>query len=101
MENQGLQHTAAVLERLYTDVNFPKMPKKAPKLDASPYDLGMSRADLWAFAGLLALDHFQIETQKLCNNEAYAATCGNTTTSCFSPFPEESRLLFKTGRSGK
>ena len=77
------------------------MPKKAPKLTASPYDLGMSRADLWAFAGLVALDYFQSETEELCTEKDFAAMCGNWTTSCFSPFPEDGRTLFKTGRAGE
>merc|ERR1712018_282144 len=76
MENHGLQHTAAVLERLYTEVDFPNWKKKWPNLDASPYELGMSRADLWAFAGLVALDFFQLRTDELCTEEEYAATCG-------------------------
>ena len=50
-DNHGLQHSVAILERLYTDVDYPKWRKKWPNLEASPYDLGMSRADLWAFAG--------------------------------------------------
>ena len=50
-DNHGLQHSVAILERLYTDVDYPKWRKKWPNLEASPYDLDMSRADLWAFAG--------------------------------------------------
>ena len=40
------------------------MGKDAPNLEASPKDLGMSRADLWAFAGLVALDGLQKKTMK-------------------------------------
>ena len=64
LDNQGLQHTVAVLEQVYTNVNFPPMGKDAPNLEASPKDLGMSRADLWAFAGLVALDGLQKKTMK-------------------------------------
>ena len=101
LDNQGLQHTVAVLEQVYTNVNFPPMGKDAPNLEASPKDLGMSRADLWAFAGLVALDGLQKKTMKSCEKNLYAAMCGDNSTSCFSPFPESSRLLFKTGRIGK
>ena len=100
-DNQGLQHTAAVLEQLYTDVDFPLMGKNRPNLEASPKDLGMSRADLWAFAGLVALDNIQMKTKELCNGDIDASMCGDNSTSCFSPFPESSRLLFKTGRVGE
>ena len=77
------------------------MDKDAPNLDESPKDLGMSRADLWAFAGLVALDGLQKKTRKSCEKNLYAAMCGDNSTSCFSPFPENSRLLFKTGRIGE
>ena len=60
----------------------------------------MSRADLWAFAGLVALDSMQAETKKLCNEKSFAAMCGDNSTSCFAPFPNESKLMFKTGRIG-
>ena len=52
--NNGLQFTVAVLEKLYTEVDFPKHKMfKNFKLEKSPKDLGISRADLWAFAGLV------------------------------------------------
>ena len=95
-----MQHTVAVLEQIYTDVKFPATKKITKKLKASPKDLGMSRADLWAFAGLVALDSMQAETKKLCNEKSFAAMCGDNSTSCYAPFPNESKLMFKTGRIG-
>ena len=96
--NHGLQHSVAILEKLYTDVNFPKMKRRDPKLKASPYELGISRADLWAFAGLVALDQFQSTTKELCRKKPFETMCGDNSTSCFAPFPENSKKIFKTGR---
>ena len=64
----------------------------------SPKDLGISRADLWAFAGLLALDEIQQKTKKLCQMDEIGLTCNHT--QCFSPFQvEQFESMFKTGRS--
>lgn len=101
IENQGLQHTVAVMEQLYTNVDFPKMRRRDPNLDASPYDLGMSRADLWAFAGLVALDFFQAQTEDICKKKPNIMCDNSTSTSCFTQFPRKSKNMFKTGRIGK
>ena len=54
--NMGLQYTIATLEKLYLEPDFLPNHKKAPEaLEDSLKDLGISRADLWAFAGLVAL----------------------------------------------
>ena len=50
------------------------------------------------FLGLVALDYFQSETKELCNDHPYKTMCGDNSTSCFSPFPQDKRNLFKTGR---
>ncbi|CAE7034834.1 APX1 [Symbiodinium sp. CCMP2592] len=52
--NNGLQPTVEILEKIYTDPTFPQ---KAPALPRSPKDSGISRADLWAFAGMVAVEH--------------------------------------------
>ena len=49
--NNGLTFTVEILEEIYTNPNFPK---GTPALDVSMKDSGKSRADLWAFAALLA-----------------------------------------------
>lgn len=49
--NNGLYGTAAVLEQIYTDAGYPSGP---PALNLSLADAGASRADLWAFAALVA-----------------------------------------------
>ena len=75
--NMGLQHTIATLEKLYLEADFPRN-KRVPKLEASPKDLGISRADLWSFAGLAALDRSLRYTKDACYNpdtHTQAATC--------------------------
>ena len=51
-DNNGLLFTADMLELVYTDKEFPK---QAPALAESMKDSGKSRADLWAFAALVAV----------------------------------------------
>jgi len=51
--NNGLEHTVAVLEELYTNKNFPN---GAMKLTKSLKESGKSRADLWAYAGKVAVE---------------------------------------------
>ena len=74
--NMGLQFTIATLEKLLLEADYPSH-KRVPKLPASPRDLGISRADLWAFAGLVALDRFQTETKNVCSGQVSTggATC--------------------------
>ena len=74
--NMGLQYTIATLEKLFLEADYPSH-KRVPKLPQSPRDLGISRADLWAFAGLVALDRFQTETKSVCSGQVRTggATC--------------------------
>ena len=52
--NNGLEHTVAILEELYTNPDFPRRTAKLPvSLKAS----GKSRADLWAFAAKVAVEY--------------------------------------------
>ena len=52
--NNGLLSTADVLEEVYTNNKFPK---KTKKLDGkSMKEKGYSRADLWAYATMLAVE---------------------------------------------
>ena len=108
-ENDGLQFSVAVLEAIYTDKDFPTnddlkkvgverdFHEDEPKLDKSPRDLGYSRADLWAFAGLVALDEFQTRTRQLCFIDKHAYSCDQT--ECFSPFDQtQFEAMFKSGR---
>ena len=98
VDNHGLQHTVAILERIYKEVNFPNI-YNHPNLPKSPFELGISRADLWAFAALVALDEVQLKTKKLCHDKPFTMMCGDNSTSCFSPYPMSGKFMFKTGRS--
>ncbi len=66
--NNGLGKTVQVLEALYTYPGFP-WGNMAPSLNISLKASGKSRADLWAFAAIAAVEH-GIETNNLvCTNE--------------------------------
>ena len=54
--NNGLTHTADVLEEIYTNKDFPPI-YGMPSLPQSMKDSGKSRADLWAFATLMAVQY--------------------------------------------
>ena len=83
---------------MYLDNDFP--PITGENLPKSPRDLGISRADLWAFSGLVALDRVQTTSRDLCANYLHNLTCGDWTTSCWAPFPRGwTKKLFKTGRT--
>ena len=64
---------------------------------ASPKELGMSRADIWAFAGLLAIDEYLKFTRSFCNHFEGNYTCGDPTYECFTTMPKLENF-FKTGR---
>ena len=51
--HEGLLTTVKLLEQVYTE---PAFPVEAPTLNMSMQDKGMSRADLWAFAAILATE---------------------------------------------
>ena len=69
------------------------------QLEKPPRDLNISRADLWAFAGLVALDRVQTTSRYLCTKYRHNLTCDDWTTSCWAPFPKWwAENLFKTGR---
>ena len=51
---------------MYTDKNFPLMLEHEANLKDSMKNLGYSRADFWAFAGLIALDEVQRKTKEIC-----------------------------------
>ena len=94
-ENDVLQHSVAILEKMYHE---PDYPPNAPALAKSPRDLGISRADLWNFAGLLALDEASRRSRALCDAFNKELTC-NDFAPCFLAFPPKFERLFKTGRS--
>lgn len=59
-------------EKLYLEAGFPEA---ATVLESSPKDLGMSRADLWSFAGLVAFDKVRKHPENFalqCNSTSFA-----------------------------
>ena len=91
--NNGLQYPVATLERLFTDKSFPK---NAPKLKKSLKKIGVSRADLWAFASLVALDEVLKTTKSRCRAGWVKETmCGYP---CDHKITDDVLTMFKTGR---
>ena len=96
--NNGLEWTVVALEHVYTDPSFPR---SAPSLNISLRDSGKSRADLWAFATMLAVEH-GVETNNLIcdgtyNNNPHVQCHEDIGTDrCHVNFPVP--LQFKTGR---
>ena len=77
-------------EKLYNEADYPE---DAPTLEQSPKDLGISRADLWAFAGVLALDESSRRSRAYCDSFNVNLTCGDFSP-CFVSFPEKFDTLF-------
>ena len=66
--NNGLGYTVEVLEAIYTDPDFPL--NLAPSLPTSLRDSGKSRADLWAYATILAVE-YGVQTNNIqCDDPA-------------------------------
>ena len=65
--NNGLLFIADVLEEIYTNPNFPY---DTPALAVSMKESGKSRADLWAFAALVATEHGVTNNNLACNGES-------------------------------
>ena len=61
--NNGLLQTADILEEIFTNKDFPNN-MGLPSLSSSMQESGKSRADLWAFATLMAA-HMGIEQNNL------------------------------------
>lgn len=78
-------------------MNFPEMPEGYQNLPSSPKDLNISRADLWAFTGILALAQFEQNTKIKCNLFEHDLTCGDGT--CYVQMPGGTApKMFKTGK---
>ena len=70
--NNGLLQTADILEEVFTNKDFPK---STPSLDVSMKESGKSRADLWAFATLLATKYGVDQNNLAC--EGKGKDCGH------------------------
>ena len=82
---------------MYTDKNFPLMLEHEATLKDSMKNLGYSRADFWAFAGLIALDEVQRKTKGICTFWDWTYTCKEN--GCYTQLPDDFLKLFKSGRS--
>ena len=92
--NNDLYWTAAVLEEVFKDRHFGNI-----ELNTSLYESGKSRADLWAFAGLVALQEAAKNHNNKCSKDK-PPPCLNQINKdsppCWIDLPE---LKFKSGRS--
>ena len=111
-DNSGLNWAVAVLEAVYKDKDFPSstgLPgtKNVPNLDVSLVDMAASRADLWAFAGMVAVEHFILKNHADCEagkNGEYTTWCegsvnGNWSGCEFNLEATKANMKFETGRS--
>ena len=94
-DNNGLQYTVAVLEKVWLEPNFPE---NTPVLAKSLKSMRISRADLWAFASLVGLNDYFLKTRTFCEDtlEGLKATCGDFP--CYQPPLENVLNMFQTGR---
>ena len=65
-DNNRLDTIAKYLEVVYTTRDFPR---DAPALDVSLKESGKSRADLWQFAGLVALERMMERSNWGCQHD--------------------------------
>jgi len=63
-DNNGLEHLVEALEKIYTNIDWPF---QEASLSASLQQLGKSRADLWQFAGLVALERSLERANRACD----------------------------------
>ena len=98
--NNGLEDAAALLERVYTEPDFPE--GHAPSLSISLRDSGKSRADLWAFSAIAAVEYTTETNNKVCTgnfDHNPGITCNYKILNgkpCHIDFP--SQIKFQTGR---
>ena len=98
-DNNNLQWVARVLEEVYKNATFG--PDKLRDFDVSLFESGKSRADLWAFAGLVAVQRGTEQNNYFCDpTKSKPAPCWNQineeSPSCFIDLPAPK---FRHGRS--
>jgi len=95
--NNGLAMSADMLELIWTDKDWPP---STPSLPESLQASGKSRADLWAFAALVATDYAMAENNKACRSEStkcgHLYTAVNLSHGC--TIQPRRWLRFRTGR---
>ena len=98
--NNGLGHIVRQLERVYTETNYPG---QAVNLNESLKDSGKSRADLWAYAGIVAVEYGidlnNIACEKVKAPNLLWSSCVHepNTTECF--VRPSRNIRFEYGRS--
>ena len=70
--NQILDSAAEHLELIYKTIDWPFITPVNPKLKVSLYQSGKSRADLWQFAGLVALEQTLERSNRACDLDYHA-----------------------------
>ena len=99
-DNNGLAKFVEVMERLYTRTDWPK--EHAPVLSVSLRDSGKSRADLWAFAAIAAVEYTTETNNMVCDglhNANPILQCNYKILNeqkCHVDFPRP--IKFRTGR---
>jgi hypothetical protein len=94
--NNGLALTADFLEAVYTQPDFPP---RTLTLKPSLKDRGRTRADLWAFAALVAADFAMDENNNACKGESWCPHLYNEVKPSFPCEINATRSLrFYTGR---
>ena len=66
-DNSGLDHVVGHLEKIYTTIDWPFVKPINENLKISLYQSGKSRADLWQFAGLVALEQAIERANRACD----------------------------------
>ena len=98
-DNNGLEYLVEVLEHVYIDAEFPK--DMAPPLTVSLKGSGKSRADLWAFAAMVAVEYGIQTNNMLCdgsynNNPEKQCNQDVGNEACKVQMPRS--FVFKSGR---
>ena len=70
--NQILDSAAEHLELIYKTIDWPFTTPVDPNLKVSLYQSGKSRADLWQFAGLVALEKTLERSNRACDLDYHA-----------------------------
>ena len=97
--NNNLLWVAQVLEAVYKNPTFG--PDKIEHFETSLFDRGMSRADLWAFAGIVALETGIKKNNNYCGQPINIEGCNaDKKIDCsITSIDENIESTFKTGRS--
>ena len=98
IDNNNLLWVARVLELLYTNSRPPFSNSRKFRLDTSLQDAGKSRADLWAYAGLVAIEISSYLHNNFCDPNGEGLCPGQfdeRSPSCHYSLPN---ITFRTGR---